>query len=94
MASQELVRLVSDIKELPVTEIIDFVVKELDMTYKEARNPYADLGIGKFMGAKLLGDICGRDPPPDRKLGWTPDVLNADKIFKILTEPRKHPEVI
>ncbi|KZZ97719.1 hypothetical protein AAL_03683 [Moelleriella libera RCEF 2490] len=94
VASQELVRLFPGIKELPVTEIIGPVVKELDMIYKEARNPYADLGIGKFMDAKLLGDICGRDPPPDRRLGWTPVVLIPDEIFKALTEPRKRPDVI
>ncbi|KAM0467325.1 hypothetical protein ACHAP7_012068 [Fusarium lateritium] len=88
VASQELVRLVSDIKDIPITDIIVPVVKELDLIYKEALNLFDDLGIGKFLGVKLLSPLYGKDPPPDRRPGWEPDV--PDDVLKLPKKPNRN----
>ncbi|KAL6810214.1 hypothetical protein V8C40DRAFT_284176 [Trichoderma camerunense] len=80
----QLVRLVSDIKHIPVTEIIGPVVKQLDMVYGDALDLYNNLGIGNFMGAKLLSPIYGKNPPPHRTPGWLPDIPKED-MFKFPT---------
>lgn len=93
VANQELVRLVSDIKGLPTTDIIGPVIRELDMVYKEAFNLYKDLGIDDFMGVRNLSFIYGTNPPPDRRPSWEPSVPPLDHIFKFPT-PSKPDDVI
>ncbi|RGP58392.1 ankyrin repeat and socs box protein 6 [Fusarium sporotrichioides] len=92
VASQELVRLVSDIKNIPITDIIVPVLKELDIIYKEALNLLDDLGIGKFLGVKLLSPLYGKDPPPDRRPGWEPDV--PDDVLKLPKKPKRNEPIL